>query len=143
MSRFFNLHEAEQLIPAIEGLLTTAIQSKKAMESVDTELNALGQRITFAGGITVDYERIARIKIQKDSSADELRSALEQIEASGCLIKDLDTGLIDFPCRIGEREIYLCWKLGETSIGFWHNTDEGFAGRKPIDKDIREQARPN
>ncbi len=135
MSRFFNLHEAEQLIPVLEGLLRAAIDSKQKVEKVDTELSELSQRIVFNGGVLVDFERVAGLKSVKDTSAEELKDALTQIEASGCLIKDLDVGLIDFPCLVDDREIYLCWKLGETAIRFWHNTDEGFQGRKPIDPD--------
>ena len=133
MSRFFNFHEAEQLLPILEALLRTAIDSKQKVEKVDTELTELSQRIVFNGGVLVDFERVAGLKSTKDASAEDLKEALMQIEASGCLIKDLDIGLIDFPCLVDDREIYLCWKLGEPNIRFWHNTDEGFQGRKPID----------
>lgn len=147
--RFFKLEEAEKLIPVLEGLLATAISSKKKVDALEAELNGLSQRILFHGGILVDSARTAGMKTEKDSSAQQLREALEQIESRGCLIKDLDIGLIDFPCKVNHREIYLCWKIGEPSIGFWHNTDEGFAGRKPIDKQVIEgqrlddESRPN
>ena len=65
-----------------------------------------------------------------------LREAIEQMQELGCVIKDLDTGLLDFPTLFRGKEVYLCWKLGEPSIGFWHGVDEGFRGRKPIDQDF-------
>ena len=147
MSRFFDLHEAEELIPALETLLNSAIRNKKKLESLDAELGGLSQRILMRGGILVDYGKAAGLKKEKDSSVNELRDALLEIESSGCLIKDLEIGLIDFPCMMDDREIYLCWKLGEPNIRFWHNTDEGFQGRKPIDQDALpgrdEDSRPN
>ncbi len=142
MSRFFNLQEAEKLIPVLENLLGTAIRNKKKVESLDAELTGLSRRVVMLGGMLVDYERAAGIRLQKDSSVGELREALAQIESSGCLVKDLDLGLIDFPCLVDNREIYLCWKLGEPHIEFWHNTDEGFQGRKPIDRETLDSRDP-
>ena len=65
-----------------------------------------------------------------------LKEALEQIEETGALVKDLDIGLIDFLSRFQDRDVCLCWKLGETGIGFWHGVEEGFRGRKPIDQEF-------
>ncbi len=58
---------------------------------------------------------------------------LEQIHATGCVVKDIEVGLLDFPARINGEAVYLCWRLGEDRIRFYHNQDEGFSGRKPID----------
>ena len=72
------------------------------------------------------------------ASAEAMRAALSRILESGCLIKDLDTGLLDFPSRINDEDVYLCWRLGEDRIRFYHRQDEGFAGRKPLDpRDLR------
>jgi len=65
-----------------------------------------------------------------------IESSLEQIRALGGDVKDLDTGLVDFPGRRGEEEILLCWRLGEKRIEFWHTLDGGFAGRRPLDERI-------
>jgi len=64
-----------------------------------------------------------------------------QLQDLGCLVKDLDTGLVDFPALFRGQEVYLCWKLGEPSIEFWHGVDEGFRGRKAIDSDFRDHSR--
>ena len=58
------------------------------------------------------------------------------IQENGVVVKDLDIGLIDFPTLFRGEEVYLCWKLGETGIRFWHGLDEGFRGRKPIDEEF-------
>ena len=59
---------------------------------------------------------------------------MNKIQETGCVVKDLDEGLVDFPSLIEGEEVYLCWKLGEEHIDFWHGVDEGFAGRKPLDE---------
>src|SRR6267378_4039825 len=64
-----------------------------------------------------------------------LIEALDRIQATGCVVKDLDTGLLDFPAILKNEEVYLCWRLGEDRIRFYHRQDEGFSGRKPIDPD--------
>jgi hypothetical protein len=85
------------------------------------------------GGITVPHESLGRVRVERDQLETVLRAAVERIQAAGCLIKDLDIGLVDFPARLNDEEIYLCWRLGEDRIRFWHRPEEGFAGRKPID----------
>ena len=69
---------------------------------------------------------------ERDTSVNALREALQQIESTGCVIKDLDIGLIDFPCMVDDQEIYLCWKLGESEVLHWHELDAGFAGRQSL-----------
>ena len=97
------------------------------------------ERIILAGGSHVDQEHFAGTKKAKEESGSRLREVVEEIEGLGCLVKDLDIGLVDFPCRVGERELYLCWKRGEPHIQFWHSVEEGFAGRKPLDDTMIRQ----
>jgi hypothetical protein len=65
---------------------------------------------------------------------EELQAEIERIHDLGCLLKDLDLLLVDFPARRAGQEILLCWKADEDRIAFWHGTDEGFAGRKPLEE---------
>lgn len=141
--KFFKLREAEELLPLLETLLKSAITEKKKVETLEAEFVQLAQRIMIQGGLLVDHEKMVGLKVEKGNSVAALRSALEEIASRGCLIKDLDSGLVDFPCLLEQREVYLCWKLGEPHIGFWHDPDEGFAGRKPIDPGMIEGRRPN
>ena len=86
------------------------------------------------------------MKRAKDEALRTLRDVIGQIEASGCVVKDLDIGLVDFPALLGDEEVYLCWKLGEDSIDYWHRVEEGFAGRKPVGDDFgrsSDSERPN
>ena len=63
----------------------------------------------------------------------EIVRLINRIEAYGCVVKDIDLGLLDFPALRDGRPVYLCWKAGETSLAFWHATDEGFSNRRPLD----------
>jgi hypothetical protein len=89
----------------------------------------------------VDRDRALTARSRRDASAAMLKGAIEAVQETGCLIKDLDIGLVDFPTLHKGVEVYLCWKLGEPAIEFWHGVDEGFRGRKPIDEDFLQNHR--
>src|SRR5581483_11883040 len=98
------------------------------------EMKRFQERLMMAGGVVVDRERALGIRRRSDSAGERLKAALEEVQEIGCLIKDLDIGLIDFPTTYRGVEVYLCWKLGEDGIEYWHGVEEGFRGRKPIDQ---------
>lgn len=133
MPRFFDLQEAERLLPEVTGLLEEIIERKRAFERSEGELQELLQRLAAAGGVIPPREHIAELREQKDGAVRTLRAALSKLEETGCLLKDADIGLIDFPTLYRGAEVYLCWKLGEPGIRFWHHVEDGFRGRKTID----------
>ena len=144
MSRTFTLSEAESLLPVLESLLRTAMQAKSVMEEVDAELEVLKSRVFMNGGMFVDALAVSRRKGQREKAIQQAKDAVAEIDAAGVQVKDLDIGLLDFPCVVGEEVILLCWKLGEQGISHWHGTSEGFAARKPIDERIiRDQKKTN
>ena len=134
--RTFTLDEALSLLPVLESLLRTAIAGKKIMEDVEAEMQALNHRIFLNGGTHVDVVAIARRKAERAKAEQRAKDALAEIDSIGVQVKDLDIGLLDFPCEVEGRVVLLCWKMGEHTITHWHSTDEGFAGRKPIDERI-------
>ena len=138
MARRFTLAEAERLLPEIEQSMRDAVSHKSEFQQAESTLLSITQRVIMLGGVLVDRQAVYETKARRDRSAECLKAAVEKIQESGCVIKDLDIGLVDFPTLFRGQEVYLCWKLGEAGIGFWHGTDEGFAGRKPIDQDFRE-----
>jgi hypothetical protein len=141
--RTFTLVEAQTLLPVLESLLRTAISGKKVMEEVEAEMQALNHRIFLNGGTHVDVVAVARRKAQRVKAEQQAKDALAEIDSIGVQVKDLDIGLLDFPCEVEGRVVLLCWRMGETSITHWHSTDEGFAGRKPIDESIARSKRTN
>ena len=134
MPRYFTLSEARAALPLVGRSMREAIHSKTRHSEAENSLNHLTQRILMSGGIQVDTAQAEAWKNQYDSSAAALKSALERIEEMGVLVKDLDTGLVDFPTLFEDREVYLCWRVDESDIAHWHGVEEGFAGRKAIDR---------
>ena len=132
----FTLDEAQTLLPVLESLLRTAINGKKVMEEVEAEMLALNHRISLNGGMHVDVLAIARRKAERAKAEQRAKDALSEIDSIGVQVKDIDIGLLDFPCEVEGEVVLLCWKMGESSITHWHSTSEGFAGRKLIDERI-------
>lgn len=135
-NRTFNLEEAQTLLPILESLLKQAIHSKKLIEEVDGELQETAHRVFLNGGTLVNVVHLARRKAEREKAIQRLKDVLAEIDATGVQVKDLDIGLLDFPCKVEGEIILLCWKLGEAKIAHWHSTTDGFAGRKPIDDRI-------
>jgi hypothetical protein len=140
--RIFTLTEAERTRREVEPLLIEAIEVRRKLAPLDEELTALAARIQWAGGLAVAYEQAARVRFERDRLTESLKDSLEKIHATGCLVKDLEMGLLDFPAIVDNQEVYLCWRLGEERIRFWHRQDEGFAGRKPIDPADKGSSNP-
>jgi hypothetical protein len=136
MAKRFTLAEAQRLIPEVDRLLREALAAKSEYQESEQAIRAFSERVMMMGGIVVDRERALESRARRDETASRLRDCIEAVLETGCLVKDLDIGLVDFPTLFRGVEVYLCWKLGESGIEFWHGVDEGFRGRKPIDQDF-------
>lgn len=141
-SKLFSLREAERVRVQLEPILIEAIESRRKLGDLDEKLGRLAERIQRSGGLMVSYEDAAKLRIERNSVEESIREALERIHSTGCIVKDLEVGLLDFPARIEGEDVYLCWKLGEDRIRFYHRQDEGFAGRKPIDPRDADYSNP-
>ena len=138
MPKRFTLTEAESLLPEIDSLLRDAVSLKAQYLEAEEVIQTFAQRVAMHGGVLVDREAVLHDRTERDRHGERLKAAVEKLQDLGCVIKDLDIGLVDFPTLFHGREVYLCWRMGETGIGFWHGVDEGFAGRKQIDQDFLE-----
>src|ERR1700693_1386743 len=141
--RTFSLEEAQSLLPVLESLLRTAIVGKKIIEEVEAEFQALAHRVFLNGGMFLDVVPLARRKAERVKAEQRAKDALAEIDSIGVQVKDIDIGLLDFPCDVEGQIILLCWKMGEKSITHWHSTREGFAGRRPIDERIARAKKVN
>lgn len=142
----FTPDEAQTLLPVLRTLLTRAIDGKKTIEEWDKESQDLNHRILLSGGLFVDIAKVARKRAERDKAVQGTKDALAEIEAIGVQVKDLDIGLLDFPCVVDDQTVLLCWKLGEERIEYWHGLEEGFRGRKKIDERIlkgKKKEKPN
>jgi hypothetical protein len=145
MPRFFTLPQAEALLPDIDAAIRAAIACKAECERLESERQQesqrVAQRVAMLGGAQVDRARAMEHRTRGQEAARALEQAVEKVHSFGCLVKDLDIGLIDFPTLFRGEEVYLCWKLGERGIRFWHGVSEGFRGRKAIDAAFLENHR--
>jgi len=138
MPRFFSLTQAEKLLPLLESAIRQAITRKAEYDQAEAEWQSFSQRLMATGGMQVDRARLLEQKKRREAVALELKDCVERVQEFGCVVKDLEIGLIDFPTLFNGQEVYLCWKLGESGIQFWHGVQEGFRGRKAIDAEFLE-----
>lgn len=136
MSRYFTLDEAQSLIPEIDVLMDSILESKKVFDAANGELQQLNSRINMMGGSLIHPGDILRIRSRKETAGLALKESSDKLESYGCQVKDLDLGLVDFPTFYHGQEVHLCWKKGESEIQFWHGLTEGYEGRKPIDDEF-------
>ena len=141
----FSLEEAQTLVPVLESLMKNAMEAKQTAESIAEELQQLSQRIFMNGGTLVRIAEVAKQRAQHDKSVQQVKDTLAEIDSIGVQVKDLDTGLLDFPCRLGEEVVLLCWKMGEQEIQHWHTMDSGFSSRQAVDERFRRphKQKPN
>jgi hypothetical protein len=141
MPRFFTLEQAEKVLPDVDSALRRIMSLKAEYEVLQSEWQSFSEHLVATGGMRVDRSRVMERKNSREEAALALKQAVDKVHEFGCVVKDLDIGLIDFPTLFQGEEVYLCWKLGEVGIRFWHGVNEGFRGRKPIDSGFLEHHR--
>lgn len=138
----FTFDEAQSLLPVLESLLKRAIEGKRSAETVELDLTELARQIYLSGGMRVDTSKVARQRAEMEGHLQRVRESIAEIDAIGAQVKDLDTGLLDFPFRLDDQVVLLCWRMGEPSIEHWHTVDSGFKGRQPVDDRFRRRSGP-
>jgi hypothetical protein len=140
-NRTFTLAEAQDLLPVLQGLLRKASEAKAHGDLIDQRFQEINKRVLLHGGLLLDIVPLAKLRAERDKITQTITDAVAEINALGVQVKDLDIGLLDFPCIVEGKIVLLCWKLGEETIAHWHGVDEGFAGRKRIDQRIANAGR--
>ena len=123
-TRYFTVEEANACIPDLNIDITDLLELKDQLEELHAELTPFLEVIPHNGG-----NKNALLLMQ---TGDKLREIVRRIERLGCHLKGLDPALVDFPHIREGKEVYLCWRYGEKEIGYWHEIDDGFTGRKPL-----------
>jgi hypothetical protein len=141
MPRYFRLEQARSLLPEMEQHLRAALRQKKSLEQAEAAWREFRQNVTVMGGVNINPAQVAVLKRRREDAIGELRASMDAITEFGVQVKDLDTGLIDFPTLYRGQEVLLCWRLGEPDIEYWHDLTSGFRGRQPIDDDFLERHR--
>jgi hypothetical protein len=130
--RLFTAEEAENLIPDLEQIVSNMLEHRKTALMLGKELEAMQERIQ--SGENVVASELMNKRTELEFIIEIIQEGMNQIDELGGQLKDLDTGLVDFPTIIDGEEVLLCWKYGEKSIRFYHGLSDGFAGRKPLKK---------
>lgn len=136
MRRYFTLQDAQALLPSVERMLEAAVAARSSLAESEMEIAGLRQRVMTQGGLNPDPLRAMALKRSREKAAEVLKETVEGIHSLGVQIKDLDIGLIDFPTLYHGDEVLLCFRLGESGIGFWHGLNDGFQGRRAIDAEF-------
>jgi len=123
---YFTTNDANQILPEVIKKFETALKKKN-------EVSKLEQKLQVILASTNTFEESIPIKQQLNTTITQFYESSEILEKTGVVIKSIDQGLLDFPSKRFDEDVWLCWKYGETEIKFWHEIDSGFLGRKPID----------
>ena len=130
-TRYFTPDEANALLAEVRPVAEELVEHRRAMTEAAARRATFVQRIAGNGGDFDPGEAKADAELF-EREAEGAARCVERLEALGVLVKDLDTGLVDFPALYEGEEVLLCWQAGEDEVAFWHGVDEGFAGRKPL-----------
>jgi hypothetical protein len=125
---YFTIASANEKLP-------TVIEKFRAITGLKNEIMKMEQQLSSSLSSTSNFEQYVTLKQKLNSILTKFYHAIEDLENTGVVIKGIDEGLLDFPSKRFDDEIWLCWKKGETEIKFWHEKDIGFSGRKPISVD--------
>jgi hypothetical protein len=143
----FTIDEAQSLLPLLESLLKRAIEGKQAAEVVESGLSDLMRRIYLSGGMRVDVGSVTKQRAEMETHLQRVRESVAEMDSIGVQVKDIEGGLLDFPCRVDDEVVLLCWRMGEPAIEHWHTVEQGFQGRQPVDERFRRRSasggRPN
>jgi hypothetical protein len=127
----FTLEQAEALLPQVRDEVLAMQALKAEIDELRVDLSDVVQKSAGNGHVR-DEEAIGEKRRRAETRVAELNERLERLNGWGVELKGIDEGLIDFPSEREGRTVYLCWRLGEERIEWWHELDTGFAGRQPL-----------
>jgi hypothetical protein len=138
MARFFGLDEAADTLPELRGILTRLRDQRGELIRLRDEVLER-QEAVEAGGETgtaasrsADAADLRRMRLRMQGVIDQMQAGVARIDELGITLRDIETGLVDFPALVSGRQVWLCWRLGENAIDSWHELTTGVAGRRPL-----------
>ncbi len=129
----FTPEEANALLPRLSDILLQMQESKVKHDQLQEKAAEYAQRMSSNGHVIEKELNETRQELEQAAAA--LNSLIERVRELGCEVKDIEQGLVDFRTVREGREVYLCWKLGEPDVRWWHELETGFAGRRPLGSD--------
>ena len=129
--RVFTPDEANAALSELRPLVEAMVEGKRALDDAQERRDDIAQRIAGNGG-GIPPAELGALEAAVEEAATTLAGTIGEIQALGVLVKDLDSGLVDFPGERDGQDILLCWQLGEDEVAFWHGLEDGYAGRHPL-----------
>jgi hypothetical protein len=129
--RYFTLEQANRTVAELRPVVEQLVEHRRRFLTAQEKRAELTTQAGSNGGDLTPTD-FAEVEQELEEEATSLAVCIERIQSAGAQVKDLDTGLLDFPALRAGEEVLLCWRLGEEEIGYFHGVDEGFAGRKPL-----------
>ena len=131
MTRYYAIDEANETLPELDRILTALRDQRvELIELRDAALTSTAEDGAPATDAAAEDLRLLRLKMQ--GLIDQMQAGVARLVDLDITLRDISTGLIDFPALMSGRHIWLCWRLGETEVGHWHRHDEGFSNRRPL-----------
>jgi hypothetical protein len=130
--KYFTVGEANALLPTLRPILQRIAEKRRELQAKREALAAFRRQAAGNGHHLASPDFLA-LRKEAEFIGEEMQAEIQNVHDLGCLLKDLDPLLVDFPALRAGREVLLCWKADEDRISFWHGTEEGFAGRKPLE----------
>jgi len=121
--KYFTVAEANAVLPLARSIV-------RDISELANSLQERYDRLTAEGDLVGANREEMEQELEQDQ--EKMRDYVQELQGLGIELKDFHVGLIDFPSRMGNRDVYLCWKLGEPEVGHWHELNAGFAGRRKI-----------
>lgn len=131
MPDYFTRAEAEALLPRLDPLLRELRDLRAELRQVEERLGELQARMR-GNGHALQGE-FGQLRTSAGTLVQGINERVRQIHAWGVLVKDIETGLVDFPARRAGQDVYLCWRLDEPGVAWWHTIEGGFAARQPLE----------
>jgi hypothetical protein len=129
--RTFTPEEANAALAEVRPLVERMVAAKRALDEAQERRDEVGRSISGNGG-GIPPAELAELNEDVERTANALAEAVDEIHELGVLVKDFDTGLVDFPAVRDGQDVLLCWRLDEDEVAFWHGLEDGFAGRRPL-----------
>jgi hypothetical protein len=137
VSRFYGPSDADALVPDLVTVVSRLRDERDELVGLRDAFRAregeLVDELIADGDLPEgDDEELRRLRLRMRGIVDQMQADVAWLDERGIVLRDIATGLLDFPALVGGRQVWLCWRLGEDRVDYWHGTEEGFAGRKPL-----------
>jgi hypothetical protein len=130
--RLFTPEEANKTLPYVERVIKDIVDTHQRISDLYSTWRAMSDEDVLASTDESERKEAEKIEGQIRVLLGAREEFVEELETIGCEFKDFQLGLVDFPARLGDRDVYLCWRMGEPEIQFWHELHDGVSGRQPI-----------